>query len=377
MLNDMNFSKDDKLNVLNIGLMMISCVIAFILPFETFLFVYAVLGPLHYLTEISWLHDRQYFTKGKYDYLILILIALLVLLIKLGNRYEWHLPLTSEFKNKIMFLGLVGSLLLVFVKNGMMKIFGLFFILLMSNVIFKADKRDNLAFFMAVLLPTLIHVYVFTGFFLLYGALKNRSKTGLLSLAVFIICPFLLYFLFQNTVFLPVSRYGIASYQANGDGFFRNNITYLQKLFDVDFIQAKDALGNLLYYQDTLKPAIDNEKASRIIFHSKAGILLMRFIAFAYTYHYLNWFSKTEIIKWHQVPKMRFVAVIIIWVISISLYAYNYSFGMRWLYFLSLCHVLLEFPLNMISITGIGKELWLIFRNGFSPSINTRQKLSS
>ena len=373
----MILSRNDKLNVINIGLMMVSCVIAFILPFETFLFVYAVLGPLHYLTEISWLHDRQYFTKGKYDYLVLILIAFLFLIIKLGNLYEWPLPMSSEFKDKIMFLGLAGSILMVFVKNGMMKIFGLFFILMMSNIIFKADIRDNLAFFLSVLLPTLIHVYVFTGFFLLYGALKNRSKSGLLSLTVFITCPFLLYFVFQNAVSLPISKYGMESYQANGDGFFRNNLIFLQKLFNVDFIQAKDASGSLLYYQDTLKPAIDTEKAMGIIFHSKSGILLMRFIAFAYTYHYLNWFSKTEVIKWHQVPKIRFVAVIIIWIISISLYAYNYSIGMRWLYFLSLCHVLLEFPLNMISITGIGKELWMIFKNGFSNPINTSQKLSS
>ena len=30
------------------------------------------------------------------------------------------------------------------------------------------------------------------------------------------------------------------------------------------------------------------------------------FLAFAYTYHYLNWFSKTLIIKWHQVAKKKF-----------------------------------------------------------------------
>src|ERR1043165_8502495 len=41
--------------------MIFSCVAAFVLPFELFLFSYAVLGPLHYLTEISWLHDRKYF----------------------------------------------------------------------------------------------------------------------------------------------------------------------------------------------------------------------------------------------------------------------------------------------------------------------------
>jgi hypothetical protein len=31
----------------------------------------------------------------------------------------------------------------------------------------------------------------------------------------------------------------------------------------------------------------------------------LRFIAFAYTYHYLNWFSKTDIIRWHVVSQRR------------------------------------------------------------------------
>ena len=43
----------DRLNYLNIGLMAASCAVAWFLPFELFLLAYAVLGPLHYLTEIS------------------------------------------------------------------------------------------------------------------------------------------------------------------------------------------------------------------------------------------------------------------------------------------------------------------------------------
>ena len=65
----MSMLKDDKINYLNIGLMFATAVFAFFAPFETFLLAYAFLGPLHYLTEISWLHDRQYFTKGKYDFI--------------------------------------------------------------------------------------------------------------------------------------------------------------------------------------------------------------------------------------------------------------------------------------------------------------------
>ena len=75
-----------KINVVNIGLMIFSCIAAFIMPFEVFLFAYAVMGPLHYLTEISWLHDRQYFTKGKYDSIVLWIIGGIILLESLAYR---------------------------------------------------------------------------------------------------------------------------------------------------------------------------------------------------------------------------------------------------------------------------------------------------
>jgi hypothetical protein len=45
----------DTVNYVNAGLMVLSCLAAYVFPFELFLFSYAVLGPLHYLTEISWL----------------------------------------------------------------------------------------------------------------------------------------------------------------------------------------------------------------------------------------------------------------------------------------------------------------------------------
>ena len=107
------------------------------------------------------------------------------------------------------------------------------------------------------------------------------------------------------------------------------------------------------------------EKYASIVYHSTIGIMLMRFIAFAYLYHYLNWFSKTEIIRWHQVPKLRFAAVILLWIVASVFYAYDYSLGLSLLFFLSFSHVLLEFPLNIISIVGIGKESVSIMKNGF------------
>ena len=354
-----------RINTVNIGLMIFSLIAAFIMPFEVFLFSYAVLGPLHYLTEISWLHDRQYFTKGKYDHVVLWVIGVIILLESLAYRYQWSWPFSSDFGNKIIFVALTGSLLMIFIKNAYIKIFGLLFILFISNAIFQPDQRDGFAFFIGALIPTLIHVFVFTGFFILFGALKSRSISGLISFVVFIICPVLLFVLFRNETFVEITRYGKDSYIANGNGFYDTNLSFLTHLLNVEFPQMKDAAGNLLYYEGTEKPALDYSNAASVVFHSQAGILLMRFIAFAYTYHYLNWFSKTEIIKWHKVPKIRFVGVIILWVTSLILYGVNYSLGLQWLYFLSFCHVLLEFPLNMISITGIFKETGSIVRYGF------------
>src|SRR5690349_9388200 len=68
----------DRVNILNIALMLISCAVALVVPFELFLFSYAVLGPAHYLTEISWLEKRQFFTRGRYDFWLLTLLAVLV-----------------------------------------------------------------------------------------------------------------------------------------------------------------------------------------------------------------------------------------------------------------------------------------------------------
>ena len=102
------------------------------------------------------------------------------------------------------------------------------------------------------------------------------------------------------------------------------------------------------------------------IFNSTAGYSVMRLIAFAYTYHYLNWFSKTSVIKWHEVSKKWLVTVFIAWVASVGLYFYDYMVGLKALLLLSMLHVFLEFPLNFRSVQGIFssvKELTLHSKN--------------
>jgi hypothetical protein len=50
--------------------------------------------------------------------------------------------------------------------------------------------------------------------------------------------------------------------------------------------------------------------------------------------------------KWHKASRYELVVVTVVWLSAIFLYAYDYRLGLVTLYFLSLLHVFLEFPLN-------------------------------
>ena len=425
----MPFSKDSKINFLNIGLMLITAVFAFFLPFETFLLAYAFLGPLHYLTEISWLHDRQYFTKGKYDFVPLLLIGVALSYAAFAKDFDFNIDFYKEFValnlfDKLLVLALFSSLLFAFVKNLVVKIIAILFIFIfISGWLAPENATENskstTIFALTSLVPTLIHVYLFTGLFMLFGALKSRSKTGLLSVLAFIIIPiYLVYGLPVTPKKNYISDYGKEAYYADGDGFFYTNVSimdhfrlinepnltnkqYLDSIINKDSktnqtpIEERqritDSLSDKLnqafivpnpeseYYMRPIpaKLAIPIESKDyywNYVFFSGFGIMLMRFIAFAYMYHYLNWFSKTEVIRWHKVPKIRFVAVLLLWLTACALYAYNYSLGLSFLFFLSFTHVLLEFPLNMVSIVGIGKETYQIATKGFKKPPETPLK---
>jgi len=83
----------------------------------------------------------------------------------------------------------------------------------------------------------------------------------------------------------------------------------------------------------------------------------MRLIAFAYLYHYLNWFSKTSVIKWHEVTRFRAVTIFGLWLLGGAIYLYDYRIGLGVFYILSMLHVFLEFPLNHQTFVDIGKSL--------------------
>ena len=72
---------------------------------------------------------------------------------------------------------------------------------------------------------------------------------------------------------------------------------------------------------------------------------------------------RSSIIRWHEVPRWRFGAVLTLWIVSLAIYAWDYAVGMALLFSLSLAHVYLEFPLNAQSFVGIGREVRTLARS--------------
>lgn len=318
-----------QVNVVNIGLMIASCAAAFVVPFELFLFSYAVLGPLHYLTQISWLHSRGYFTTGSRD--ALWLFALWALL--MWPRYvETDLDV-MPFAATLAALAFGGACVLAFVASPAAKAAAFVGVLVVAHLIAGFDATQVM---LLTFVPTLIHVYVFTAAFILHGALRGRSPTGIASLAVFVACSASFF------LWVPDARAYAPSdaVKATYDLFADVNVA----------VAAWIGLGPL-----------DD------VYHSRGGLMLMRLIAFAYTYHYLNWFSKTSIIQWHKIPRPWAVLNVVLWLASVALYAWDYRTGMLVLFALSWLHVILEFPLDHRTFVGIGRELAILAR-GTAPA---------
>lgn len=337
--------RGDRINYVNIGLMLVSCAAAYVIPFELFLFSYAVLGPLHYLTEISWLHDRRYFSGATGTgrtwgasrwWLALVAVTLAVMLFGLvGERLlRWHVTPVAEIG---LFYGVfISASLLVFVRSRVLAAA----LILSAAVLLLLFSVTPYFGLIAFLLITIVHVLVFTAAFVLFGALKSRSVSGLLSLVVFILCISSFFTFAPGALGAPAGDYVRNSYAS-----FQTLNANLLRLFH-------------------LGPGGSLSE----IYNSTAGLMVMRLVAFAYTYHYLNWFSKTSIIKWHEVSRRRAGVIAALWLGAVAVYAYDYNVGMTALYFLSVLHVMLEFPLNHQTFAGIVKELGAFARREARPA---------
>jgi len=288
----------DRINYVNIGLMLASAALACVLPFEIFLLSYAVLGPLHYLTQISWLHDRGWFTTGKWDWIPLGICGLLALEAAYGHWLGW---------NGSPFVAFALGIVVAFVRSPAVKI-----ATVVVCVALAAPVRSwfPARVFFGALLTTVIHVYVFTGLFILAGSMKSGSRSGYASFAVFVACGLGLLLIRPQTP-IALTPYARANMEP--------------------FSGMVDAMVGLLPFR--------GDSASAIM-------AVGRFLGFAYTYHYLNWFSKTGVIRWHEVGRGRMALIGMLWLVSVALYWYDYATGLAALFFLSMVHVFFEFPLD-------------------------------
>ena len=327
----------DQVNYLNIGLMIVAAVASFVRPFEVFLFAYAFLGPLHYLTEISWLHDRKYFTRVRNDYLVLVAFAAIITIADM--QIFPNLPATLRVA--VTYIAFGSALVFVAVSKVWSRVICFLALIATSFLVIRIDFFESL---FSLLLPTIVHVFVFTGLFILVGALKGRSVSGISSLLVFCFCALSFFVLGPAQSADDVGEYVQKTYLV----FAQLNYSLMTPFSQHDL----SVPGNIPEYVNYI---------NNVLYHSPTALAVMGLIAFAYTYHYLNWFSKTSVIQWHNIPRSRLIAVVVIWLASLVSYAYDYRFGLRWLFFLSFLHVLLEFPLNHLSIINIGKEFKTLF----------------
>jgi hypothetical protein len=160
---------------------------------------------------------------------------------------------------------------------------------------------------LAYFIITIVHVLIFTAAFVLYGALKRKSGAALISLGVFAVCV-------ASFFLIPAQPLLAASPR-------------IREMYDF-FAPLNEQLNALFGLQGGVYE----------------GVAVMRLIAFAYTYHYLNWFSKTSIIGWHHVTRARATAIVILWTAAVAPMP-SITAGLSVLYVLSVLR-LLEFPLN-------------------------------
>jgi hypothetical protein len=293
----MTFSPSSLLDSAHLALMLTALAISFVLPFELVVFAYSVLGPAHYLTEISWLHERSYFLPHR-----LLAVALLIataLMVALRGHF------TANSFILVSLLSACGALAFTRDWTSRAVIAGVGSILGLALASFGPT-----AFIVAIMIPSLVHVSLFTFVFLLVGYLNGGSRFQILLAAVYVLSILLI------LIHPPAS----------------NPSDEMAKLASRYFGGLREALGDLVGNEDF---PLDGRLAG--------------FLSFVYTYHYLNWFIKVRVINWHKIPQTRLAGIIGLSIGATGLYLYDYSLGLKLLFALSLLHVVLEFPLNAIS----------------------------
>jgi hypothetical protein len=244
----------------------------------------------------------------------------------------WHSPFFSAFTAEIVVLTFLAALVFQAVKNVWVRIVAL--LLAVGATVLYSNSAEilhwDLRYWIGLYMTTVIHVFVFTAVFILLGALRNRSWTGIASLAVFVLAAG---FCFVNP--LASRAAGPRTWSKAHFAVFAPMNSGLCYLTGLHKSNSRDALFPFHNLEE--------------LYASPAAFKVMTFIAFAYLYHYLNWFSKTKVIGWHRISRRRLLLLIGAWIGSVGLYLWSFEAALFWLTVLSVSHVTLEFPLNWLA----------------------------
>ncbi|MBV8850773.1 MAG: hypothetical protein JOZ16_14450 [Methylobacteriaceae bacterium] len=284
-------------------LMLAALALTYVVPFELLLLAYVVLGPAHYATEISWLHDRKYFLPQSYIAIGLALTAIVAAMIDNAAWFGFVMWAAFVICALLSTASVGQSIVLVIVALGATA----------------ALMQGSSIAVLGILLPTLIHVSLFTLVFMALGAVRSGDKFQWCLVALYIAA------IVGILVMPPTAATLIPSFEKAGHDYFANVAPALGRLFGIPNLQLDTRLTSLL--------------------------------AFVYTYHYLNWFIKAEIIHWNKMTTQRLALVAAASGVSTALYFYDYAFGFTLLLAFSLAHVVLEFPLNSMALRQLGAAI--------------------
>src|SRR5258708_1118063 len=159
-------------DVLHLGLMIVALAAAYLVPFELLLLSYVVLGPAHYFTEISWLHDRKFFLPHRAVALALIAVAVGAVLIDNASWYGFVMwaafvvcammaATSSAGEGTFLFMAAIGLSVLMYTSGSSFPVLG-------------------------ILLSTLIHVSLFTPVFMAFRAVRSGSRAPMMPFVLYV-----------------------------------------------------------------------------------------------------------------------------------------------------------------------------------------------
>lgn len=291
-----------RADIVHLALLLAALAAAYALPFELVLLSYAILGPAHYFTEISWLHDRGYFLPRRALAAVPAAVAFGAMFI--ATPYWLGVTLWSVF-----------AACAIAATTSQPQRAALYGTVAAAATLAMIAAQVPFAL-VGILLPTFIHVCVFTLVFMTLGALRAGSGVQFAILGAYVAAILLI---------LAVPPWA------------GSVLPGLARLARENFGDVAPALGALIGMPD-------------LTFGGRVTGLL----SFVYTYHYLNWFIKADVIRWSNIPRPRLIAVAALSAASTALYFYDFDIGILVLILVSMLHVLLEFPLNAVSIGQLG-----------------------